>query len=82
MHRVSEGRRDCCLRKKFAKLDRIEFNEPITEESNRDFFYHLQNALLLSLREQGRLSFMQYRYAQERLTQQYRQRAGRKQEEP
>lgn len=70
------------MAKKFAKLDRIDHNEPITRESHYEFLYQLQSALLLALREQGRLSPMQHRHAQERLKQQRRERAKRKQEEP
>lgn len=67
--------------RKFAKLDRIDYNEPITNESHYEFLYQLQQALLLTLREQGQLSPMQHRYAEERLKKQRRDRAKRKQEE-
>lgn len=70
------------MAKKFAKLQRIENNEPITRESNYDFLYQLQHALLLALREQGRLTPMQLRHAEEKLRTQRRDRAKRKQEEP
>ena len=66
---------------KFAKLDRIEHNEPITRESSYEFLHHLQHALVLAIREQGRLSPMQHRHAQERLKQQRRERARQRQEE-
>ena len=66
---------------KFAKLDWIEHNEPITKESSYEFLHHLQHALLLAIREQGRLSPMQHRHAQEHLKQQRRERARQKQEE-
>ena len=69
------------MAKKYAKLDRVEYNEPITEESNYEFLYQLQSALLLALREQGRLSPMQHRHADEKLRKQRRDRAKRKQEE-
>lgn len=65
----------------FGKLDRIEHNEPITGESHYEFLYQFQHALLLALREQGRLSPMQLRYAQECLKKQRRDRARGKQEE-
>lgn len=68
------------MAKKFAKLDRIEHNEPITMESNYEFLYQLQSALLQALREQGMLSPMQYRHAEEKLRKQRRDRARRKQE--
>ena len=70
------------MTKMFAKLDRIEHNELITMESHYEFLYQLQHALLLALREQGRLSPMQYRYAEEKLRQQRKERAELKQEEP
>ncbi|MBQ3192323.1 MAG: hypothetical protein IJB59_02000 [Oscillospiraceae bacterium] len=66
----------------FAKLQRIEHNEPITMEKNYEFLYQLQHALLLALREQGRLSPMQHRHAEECLRKQRRERARRKREEP
>lgn len=70
------------MAKKFAKLDRIDHNEPITKESYYEFLYHLQLALLLALREQGRLSPMQHRYAKEKLEKQRRDQAKWKQEGP
>ena len=69
------------MAKKFARLDRFEHNEPITGESNYEFLYQLQSGLLLALREQGRLSPMQHRHADEKLRKQRRDRAKRKQEE-
>lgn len=70
------------MAKKYAALQQIEHNEPITPESHYEFLYHLQQALLLALREQGRLSPMQYRQAETRLQQQRRDRAKHKQEGP
>ena len=69
------------MAKKYAKLDRVEYNEPITEESNYEFLYQLQSALLLALREQKRLSPMQHRHAEERLKKQRKDRAKQKQGE-
>lgn len=69
------------MAKKFARLDRVEHNEPITGESNYEFLYQLQSGLLLALREQGRLSPMQHHHADEKLRKQRRDRAKRKQEE-
>lgn len=69
------------MARKFVKLDRIEYNESITMESNYEFLYQLQNALLLALREQGILDPMQHRHAEEKLKQQRRDRARRKQED-
>lgn len=69
------------MARKFARLDRIEHNEPVTQENHYEFLYQLQQALLLALREQGRLSPMQLHHAEETLREQRRDRAKRKQEE-
>ena len=53
-----------------VRLTRIDHNETITKESHSAFLHHLQGALLLALREQGRLNAMQYRHAEEKLKQQ------------
>ena len=50
------------------QLIRIDNNEPVTNETHGEFLHHLQRALLLALRDQGRLTVMQYRYAEETLT--------------
>lgn len=63
------------MEKQFAKLHRIDNNEAITKETHYDFLRHLQSAILLALREQGRLTAMQYRHAEEALQQQRRERA-------
>lgn len=63
------------MAKQFAKLQRIENDRRITKETDYEFLYQLQNALLLALKEQGRLSQMQYRHAEERLQTQRRDRA-------
>ena len=63
------------MAKKYARLDRVENNEPITGESNYEFLYQLQSGLLLALREQGRFNAMQHRHAEEKLKQQRRDRA-------
>lgn len=47
---------------------------PITGENHYQFLYHLQSALLLSLREQGRLDAMEYHWALEALNRQRRER--------
>ena len=69
------------MERKFAKLQRIEYNEPINGECNYEFLFRLQQALLLALREQGRLSPMQHRHGEEKLRKQRRDRARQKQEE-
>ena len=70
------------MAKNFAKLDRIDHNEPITMENHSEFLYHLQHALLLALREQEILNPMEYRHAEEMLKKQRMDRGKRKQEEP
>ena len=61
--------------RQFAELQQIDNNEAITKDTHYDFLYHLQSALLLALREQGRLNAMQHRHAEEKLRQQRRDRA-------
>ena len=63
------------MTRQFAKLQHIDNNEAITKETNYEFLYHLQSAMLLALREQGRLDVMQHRHAEEKLKQQRRNRA-------
>lgn len=63
------------MAKQFAELQRIDNNEPIAEENHYEFLYHLQTAMLLSLREREKLNTMQYRQAEEMLKQQRRDRA-------
>ena len=63
------------MKRQFANLQHIDNNEAITKETNYEFLYHLQSAMLLALREQGRLDVMQHRHAEEKLKQQRRNRA-------
>lgn len=65
------------MKKQFSQLHHIERNETITKEDHYEFLHHLENALLLALREQGRLDLMQYRHADESLRQQRLDRAKR-----
>lgn len=67
--------------KKFAQLQHIRNDRRITKETDREFLYQLQVALLLALEERGRLSPMQYRLAEEKLRQQHRQQSRNRQEE-
>lgn len=69
------------MRKRYAILQRIDNNRKITHNADYTFVYHLQNALLQALREQGLLSPMQHRHAEEKLRKQRRDRAKQKQEE-
>ena len=51
-------------------LQRIDNNQSITRENNGEFLYEYQKAVLLALVESGRLTEIQYRYAEEKLMQQ------------
>ena len=70
------------MAKKFAKLQRIDNDRKITTETDCEFLHQLQSVLLLALQEQGRLSPMQHRQAQEKLNQQRRDRVRGQQEGP
>ena len=61
MHMVSqEG--GSPMQKKFSVLQKIDNDRQITREEDTPFLYHLQKALLLALREQGRLHPMEHFY--------------------
>ncbi len=68
------------MARKFAQLQRIDNDRSIEKETDYEFLYQVQNALLLALQEQGRLNAVQYRYAAEGLRRQRRERAGKLQE--
>ena len=55
-----------------VKLIIVEDNPTITRDAYVDFFYVLQRGVLLSLKEEGKLSEMQYRNAEETLKEQKR----------
>ena len=55
-----------------AKLINVEDNQTITRDAYVDFFYELQCGVLLSLKEEGKLTEMQYRNAEEALKEQRR----------
>ncbi len=59
--------------KQFASLEHIENNRKITKETDYEFLHQLQTGLLLALKEQGRLTEMQYRHAKEKLDKQRRE---------
>ena len=63
------------MKRQFANLLRIDNNEAIRKETHHEFLYHLQNAMLLALREKGMLNTMQYRHAEEKLKQYRKERA-------
>ena len=56
--------------KRFAVLTKIENDHKITAETDLQFLYHVQHALLLALREKGTISTVQYRRADELLRKQ------------
>ena len=58
------------MKKKFAVLQKTDWEEALTPESNGAFLYHLQRALLLALREREMLSAAEYRHAEECLRRQ------------
>ena len=62
-----------------AVLRSVENDRRITEEQDAEFLYLLQNAILLALKEAGRLNEMQYRYAEEKLKTQRRENTVKKQ---
>lgn len=55
-----------------VKLIKVEDNQTITRDAYVDFFYELQQGVLFSLKEDGKLSEMQYRNAEEALKEQRR----------
>lgn len=69
-------------RKQYAALQRIENHHKITEETDREFLYNLENALLLALLEDGTLTQMQYRQASEKLKRQRREQRNIRKETP
>ena len=61
----------------YLKLLTIENSDQITAENHYEFIHQLQYALLLALREKGKLNAVQYRQAEEQLNRQRRSRAKR-----
>lgn len=52
------------------KLQSIENDRKITQESDSEFLYEFRKAILLALVESGRLTEQQYRYAETELRKQ------------
>lgn len=71
---------------KKATLLGIDHDHKITNETDQEFLYELQNALLLALKERGTLNEMQYRIAHQKLKSQYqdsmKRRLKNKEENP
>ena len=59
-----------------AVLQAVEQNRAITPEQDCEFLYLYQNSVLLALKEAGRLTETQYRYAEEKLKEQRLRRRG------
>ena len=53
-----------------VKLLKVRENRSVTREEDPDFFFELQRGVLLSLKEAGKLTEMQYRNADETLKEQ------------
>lgn len=53
-----------------ANLLKIENNRAITSKSDPNFIFELQRGVLLSLKEVGKVTEMQYRSAEKRLKEQ------------
>lgn len=61
-----------------AVLQTIENNREIIWDSDSEFLFEYQKAMLLALKELGTLDEMQYRYAEATLKEQCRQYAKKK----
>ena len=57
-----------------ARLVGIEHDRKITKETDSQFLFEYQRAILLSLKEGGALDEAQYRYAEEKLKKQMKYR--------
>ncbi len=55
-----------------ARLVRVEHDHRITKETDGQFLFEYQRAILLSLKDSGALDEAQYRYAEEKLKAQLR----------
>lgn len=53
-----------------SNIQSIENAHKINRKTDREFLYAFQKAILLALVESGRLTELQYRYAEEKLRQQ------------
>ena len=59
--------------KTYFGLENIEDNHHITSVSDSDFWFMLQHALLLGIKDSGMLSEMQFRLSVEALQRQHRE---------
>ena len=60
---------------RFATLQQINHDHKITRDTDFEFVYQLEYALLLALRESRTLNAMQFRQAEEKLKHQRQERA-------
>ena len=56
-----------------ARLLGVENNREITKETDSQFLFEYQRAILLELKDRGVLNEIQYRYAEEKLKKQLKQ---------
>ena len=56
-----------------ARLLGVENNREITKETDKQFLFEYQRAILLELKDKGVLNEIQYRYAEEKLKKQLKQ---------
>ena len=70
------------MAKRYARLEYIEHDGPVSERTHPDFWERLQHGILLALREQDELTEMEYRHASDALGRQCRaQRSGREEQD-
>ena len=55
-----------------ANYVRVENDRSITRQTDAEFYFEFQRGVLLSLKEQGALTQMQFKYAQDALKDQRR----------
>ncbi len=55
-----------------ARLAAIEHDREVTKETDNQFLFEYQRAILLELKDKGVLNEIQYRYAEEKLKKQLR----------
>lgn len=61
-----------------AKLTEIQNAKAVTKDTAPEFLFEYQRSILLALTEQGILNETQYRYAEDKLTDQFRSHAKKK----
>ena len=66
------GTKGACGMEERARLIGVEHDHRITKETDSQFLFEYQRAILLSLKDSGALDEAQYRYAEEKLRNQLR----------